>query len=476
MGFHISLAGRKDLCGEIYRQIRQAIVDGRFAPGDRLLPSRQLARELGVSRSTVTLAYERLAGEGFARARTSAGTFVATWRAGARRAAPRQQPADTLRPRPAWDAIELCSAFDRPAEFDFRTGMPDTTLFPHDTWRRLVARSLRHGRVAHCGYGHPAGRDDLREAIARHVGYARGVRATAQDVIVTNGTQQALDIVARALLAPGDDVAVEDPGYCLPAQLFASLGLRVTGVPVDEQGLVVDALPHGTRAVYVTPSHQYPLGIAMSLPRRQALLEWAAHNRAAVIEDDYDSEFRFGGQPLEPLHLLDTAGVVIYVGSFSKTLLPGLRLGFVVAPRSVRAALHKAKYLSDWRSPELAQAALARFIEQGDLARHVRRAGAVYRRRHELLSRCIERHLGEHLELLESATGLHLAALARNASTDRIAVACSKAAQSGVAVQRLSGFAVTRPQRAGIVLGYGAIAAERIEDGMQLLRTCFDGC
>jgi GntR family transcriptional regulator/MocR family aminotransferase len=336
-----------------------------------------------------------------------------------------------------------------------------------------VASALRASETTPGFYDPPAGRHDLRLAIARHIGISRGISTTADDIIVTNGTQQALDILARVLLAPGEGIAVEDPGYGPPRQLFKTLGLRVGGVEVDHQGLVVDALPRGIRAVYVTPSHQYPLSVTMTLGRRQALLAWAERNNAAIIEDDYDSEFRFGGRPLEPLQTLDTQGRVIYVGSFSKTMLPTLRLGFLVAPPSLRDALHKAKFVSDWHSSTLAQAALARFIDEGSFARHVRRVTATYRERHRILAEAINRDLAGHLELIPSTTGLHLTALARKMSADQIVEIAGRARDRGVAIQVLSRFAASAVARSGIMLGYGAIPTARIEEGVHLLRACF---
>ena len=191
-----------------------------------------------------------------------------------------------------------------------------------------MTRALRSSATTAGAYEHPAGRRDLRAAIVRHIGISRGVEASADDIIITNGTQQALDLLARVLLAPGDAIAVENPGYAPPKQTFKTLGIRMIGVPVDREGLVVDALPRDVRAVYVTPSHQYPLSVTLTLPRRQALLAWAERNNAAIIEDDYDSEFRFEERPLEPLQTLDPKGRVVYVGSFSKTMLPTLRFGF----------------------------------------------------------------------------------------------------------------------------------------------------
>jgi GntR family transcriptional regulator/MocR family aminotransferase len=339
MEFHVSLVGRKDLSGEIYRQLRKAVVDGRLRPGDSLPPTRDLARGLGVSRTTVTVAYDRLTGEGFVTGRVGSGTFVSEHVAQAALQPLRKRSEGALRPRAVWSSIRVATPFDRPADFDFRSGIPDAGLFPHETWRRLTARELRAGAPSSAVYAHPAGHRGLREAIARHIGISRGVQASPDDITITNGTQQALDVVTRVLLSPGDRVAVEDPGYGVPRRLFTSLGARVHGVPVDRQGLVVDALPRRTRLAYVTPSHQYPLGVRLSLPRRWALLRWAEEQDAAVIEDDYHSEFRFHGRPIEPLQTLDTRGRVIYVGSFSKTMLPTLRLGFVVPPPSLREAV-----------------------------------------------------------------------------------------------------------------------------------------
>jgi GntR family transcriptional regulator/MocR family aminotransferase len=470
---HVSLVGRKDLSGEIYRQVRGAILDRRLRPGDPLPPSRELARELAVARGTVTVAYDRLAAEGFVAFRQGAGTFVSELVAPAGREKTGRGSTSPLQPRPVWEAMTPPTTFE-PARFDFRSGLCDPALFPHTAWRRSVTWALRSGETTAGVYEHPAGHRDLRVAIARHIGISRGVEASADDVVITNGTQQALDVVARVLLAPGDAIAVEDPSYGPPRKLFNGLGLRVTGVPVDPQGLIVEALPRGVRAVYVTPSHQFPLSVTMSLPRRQALLAWAERNDAAIIEDDYDSEFRFGGRPLEPLQTLDATGRVVYVGSFSKSMLPTLRLGFLVTPPSLRDALHKAKYATDWHTSRPMQAALARFIGDGAFARHIRRATAVYRERHEVITDALSRDFADLLELVPSTTGLHLTALARSASADRIAAVVRRAGERGVAVQMLSVFAVTGNPIAGLMLGYGAIPTAEIEEGLRLLRACFD--
>jgi GntR family transcriptional regulator/MocR family aminotransferase len=472
VAMHVSLVGRRDLKGEIYRQLRAAIRSGQLRPGEYLSPSRQLAQALAVSRSTVVAAYDRLAAEGFLGSRPGAGTFVSGELVRAQRGA-KMRSEDALRPRAIWESIGMPTVFDRAARFDFRTGVPDAALFPHKTWRRLVARALRSAEQAEKCYQHPAGQLCLRAAIAHHIGFSRGIEASADDIVITCGTQQALDMLARVLLAPGDRIAVEDPGYLPPRQLFRSLGVSVTGVPVDRDGLVVEALPDRVRAVYVTPSHQYPLGVTLSLPRRRALLAWAERNDAAIIEDDYDSEFRFGDRPLEPLKTLDSRGRVIYLGSFSKTLLPTLRIGFLVSPRSLRSAMHKATFVSHWHAPTVAQTALAHLIDNGDFARHIRRAARVYRKRHEMVVAAVKHDFTDHLEIIPSATGLHVAARARRASAEQIDAVVCRAAQAEVAVQRLSSFAGGGIAGAGMVLGFGAIPLEQIQEGLRRLRQAF---
>jgi GntR family transcriptional regulator / MocR family aminotransferase len=469
--FHVSLVGRRNLADEIYRQLRGAIVDGPLQPGDPLPPTRDLAQRLSVSRTTVTVAYERLNGEGFVTSRVGAGTFVS----GEVPASPgaTRRSAGALRPRAMWDRVRTSNAFTARADYEFRTGLPDATRFPFETWRRLMARELQPSVVGRGYYGDPAGHPALCEAIARHVGTSRGVTVAADDVTVTNGTQQALDLVARVLLAPGDRVAVEDPGYPPPRRLFESLGLDVKGVPVDGQGLMVDALPRGARLVYVTPSHQYPLGTPMSLPLRIALLAWAERNDAAIVEDDYDSEFRYVGRPIEPLQTLDTSGRVIYVGSFSKTMLPTLRVGFVATPSSLSPALRAAKFVTDWHTSLPTQGALARFVDEGSLARHIRKMRSVYQVRHEIIVQALGRDLADDLTIIPSVAGLHISATANTASPAEISAVVERALAAGVAVQPLSRFRVDQPARSGLAIGYGAIEAEHIEEGLRRLHAAF---
>jgi GntR family transcriptional regulator / MocR family aminotransferase len=477
VALHVSLVGRNDLTGEIYRQLRAAIREGRLRPGDRLPPSRELAGSLDVARMTVTVAYERLAGEGYLTARVGAGTFVAAKFLPVAVRVGRRATAGGLRHRRIWDELSAAPAlsqptFGRTARFDFRSGAVDASLFPSDIWRRLLRRELRAETIGSGTYGAPAGHAGLRAAIVRQLALSRGVQSSAGDVTVTNGTQQALDLVARVLLEPGDRVAVESPGYAPARLLFASLGLRIEGVPVDAEGVVVDAIPTDARLVYVTPSHQYPLGVAMSLQRRIALSDWANRHKAAIIEDDYDSEFRFRDRPIEPLRTLNAAQVV-YVGSFSKTTLPTLRLGFVLTPPSLTAAVRAAKFVADWHAPLPLQSAMARFLDDGHFARHVRRMRAVYQARHELLTNILARDFPE-FRVIPTVAGLHVSAVT-DLSERRLDDTVARASKAGVAVQALSRFRVSRETiPKGLVFGYGAISVDRIEEGLKLVRRCFE--
>jgi GntR family transcriptional regulator / MocR family aminotransferase len=475
MELHLTLDGRRGLSDQLYQKLRAAILEGRLRPGDCLPPTRELAARLDVSRNTVSIAYARLMSEGFLTGRMGSGTFVDE---SAARATPAQRAprgAD-LRPGAAWESIPV-PARARPSPepaYDFRVGMPDARLFPYTTWRRLVARELYPDRMRSARSGDPFGEVELREAIVRHLGVSRSVKAGAEDVVVTSGAQQALDLIARVLVEPGACVAIEDPGYPMARVVFHAQRARIAPVPVDAEGLVVDALPEAARLIYVTPSHQLPLGMPMSLARRLKLLAWAERRKAVVVEDDYDSEYRFGGRALDPLQSLDRNGLVLYVGSFSKVLLPALRLGYVVAPPSLRPALGAAKMVADWYSPLATQAALARFIEEGLLARHVRSARREYEKRRERLEAALARHLAAWLEPVPAAAGLHMSALFSDPGIDAQEVA-RRARDADVAVEALSIYSMSKAPPSGLALGYGAIAASQIDEGMRRLSACLEG-
>ena len=466
----VSLVGRRHLTLEIHRQLRTAILDGRLRAGDRLPATRELAERLAVARTTVMAVYDRLMSEGFTESHVGRGTFVA----GDLRPRPRAStPSGVLQARGIWESIPEPAALRRSFEFDFRTGVPDVRSFPFDTWRRLLAREWHRATIGRGSYGEPAGDPGLRDAIAEHVSVSRGVRAARSNVIVTSGTQQALDVVARVLLAPGDLVAVEDPGYGPARHLFRSLGLQLVGVPVDDAGMRVQEIPEGARLVLVTPSHQYPLGMAMSLRRRLALLAWAEDHGAAIVEDDYDSEFRLSGRPVEPLQMLDDSGRVIYIGTFSKSMLPTLRLGFAIVPDSIRSAMEAAKFVADWHAPVATQRALANFIREGGFARHVRRMRTVYRERHERITAILRRDFADELQVVRATAGVHLAAVSTRQSVAEIVEVIRRSATAGVGLQGTASMAVNHDPVPGLLFGYGGIATEHIPEGLARLRAAF---
>jgi len=328
-----------------------------------------------------------------------------------------------------------------------------------------------HLSKASTGYGDPAGHPALRAAIARHIWLSRGMEVDPEGVTITNGTQQALDLITKILIERGDRVAVEDPGYPPAWRLFRAVGARVEPIPLDAEGLTVSALPSDTRLVYVTPSHQFPVGMAMSLERRLALLEWAQEANAVIVEDDYDGEFRFGDRPFEPLRAMDVTGRVIYVGSFSKSTLPSLRIGFLVSPASLTLAIHAAKYLSDWHTMWAVQGALADFIEEGWYARHVRRMRKEYETRHRAVIRGLDTHFQGHMKVAPSTVGLHICSVATDLSPGDLSSAVTRAIDVGV--DELARYSIG-PSVAGLLFGYGAIGADRIDEGLRRLRRSFD--
>ena len=460
----VDLDNRGQRTTAVYRALLDAVRSGRLEPGEQLPATRALATDLGVSRTTVATAYDRLVAEGILTARVGAGTFVAD---AARPVRPPRRGTD-LAPRPGWSLTPHPTSGSRPKPaHDFRVGIPDARLFPFDTWRRLVTAELRVGAHDLGTYADPAGHLPLREAIARQLALSRGVTAVADEVLVTYGTQQALDVVTRVLVSPGDVVAVEEPGYPLARDVFASYGARVVPVRVDGEGLVVEDLPPSTRLVFTTPSHQFPYGPPLSLDRRRALLDFAGRHRCAVIEDDYDSEFRFTERPMETLHSMDDAGRVLYLGSFSKSLVPGLRVGYLVAPEPLQAALRAALQLSVGYVAVPEQAALARFLSDGLFARHLRKARAAYGERRALVLEAVHGPLSDHLELVPCQAGLHVTTTLRDLRVDDTEVV-RRAAEQGLVIEALSSYTVAGAPR-GIVMGYGAADTASITPGLARL-------
>jgi GntR family transcriptional regulator/MocR family aminotransferase len=474
LDIHITLHGRRDLTGQIYGQLRAGIIEGRLAANARLPSTRDLAAQLGVSRKTTLEVFDRLIAEGFLRTRAGDGTFVADGLA--RLPGARPDPA-SARARAAgiWRAMPERMAMPMPPagvtlDCDFKGGVTDKTLFPFDAWRRCLNQALRTQARAGGGvasYRDPAGEQELRLGIARYLGFSRAVACNWQDVIVTQGAQQALDLLARVVIQPGDVVAVEEPGYPPARALFAALGARIAHVPVDGEGIVVGRLPRNARLVYVTPSHQFPLGMPMSLDRRVELLEWASKRGAVIVEDDYDGEFRFEGRPVESLKSLDRAGLVAYVGTFSKTLFPDLRIGYAVPPATLREPLWNAKQIADCHSCMLTQTALGAFMLDGEYAKHLRRMHRAYAQRRTALLDHLTGDLAPLFEPLPAMAGIHLVARLRDGWQEERVVAAAR--EASVGLYGIRPFYAGQAREQGMLFGYGGTSVETIERGMARL-------
>ena len=447
----------------LFDQFRSAILSGRLAAGDRLPTSRELAVELGIARSTIATVYTRLVGEGYAEGRIGDGTFVADYHQPTRRSATAATPVHAVRiARPAPHGEQSLATPDGGWRADLRTGRPDPSLFPTTEWRRCVTASLDRPPP---GDGHYAGLPELRHAIAVWIArVAGGVQAVADTVLITAGAQGAFDLCARTLIGQGDVVAVEDPGYEPARRAFPSWR-ELAAVPVDQRGIQVDHIPRNARAIVVTPSHQAPSGSVLSASRRRQLLDLANANDAVVIEDDYDTEFRYVDRPLEPLHRLDGRGLVVYVGSFSKTLSPSLRLGFLVAQPAIIAELTRARHVIDTQPPHLTQAALATFIGTGAYERHLRRCHRVYRTRREHLIDLLDRLVDEQVLTAfdRCNAGLHTTVQLRHDKDTGLVAERLRAA--GIAVTTTAASRLTDGP-IDLVVGFG------VADGPQLSVAC----
>ncbi|MBI6567443.1 PLP-dependent aminotransferase family protein [Pseudomonas synxantha] len=470
MELHLVITGRKDLAAQLYQQLREAIATGRLSAGAQLPPSRLLAEQLGISRKTVSDTYATLTYEGLLVGKIGRGTFVNAWAPQPDRV---QSATDLACAANLSKWAALPSPMRHPTDddilrYEFIGGATTRNQFPQEEWRRCTQHALR--RIAqHSGfYSQPEGLPALRSAIAGHIAFSRGVKCLDHDIVVTNGAQQALDLIARVVLEPGSIVAMEDPGYSPARQLFMAMGASVASVPVDDQGIRVKDIPEGTRLIYVTPSHQFPLGMPMSQPRREALLERAIELGAIIIEDDYDSEFRYAGRPTDSLQSMDTRGVVAYVGTFSKTLLPQLRLGYAVLPPAIYAAVLKAKQLTDQHCSTLPQWALAKFISEGYLLKHIRRCHSVYAGRRERILQRLAGDLSPWFEAVPTVAGFHMAALCK-VPVD-ITLLIEMARQAGVGLYPLDVFYHDAPARPGLIIGFGAIETLDIDPALDKVR------
>ncbi len=450
--------------------LREAILGGRLNPGERLPPTRSLALQLSVSRGTVVEAYEELVSQGYCAARVGAGTFI-TVTAPTRGLSPAVPPAQLS----AWGA-RLPSpppetVAEEPIRFDFRAGL-DRDTFPAAALGRALRRAAER-LGGEYGTGAPAGSPRLRAALAAYLARARAVRTDPSQVIVVSGTQQGLDLAARLLLDPGDTVVVEDPGYPRALEVFRALGARLLPAPVDRDGLVVSMLPPGgARMVYVTPSHQYPTGAVLSPERRLALLSWAAEHDAWVVEDDYDSEFRYSGPPLPSLQGLDRSGRCLYLGSLSKTLHPALRAGYLVVPPALAAAAVAGKSTLDQATTPVVQEALADLFEAGEIERHLQRAARGYRARRARMLTAFAARLPADVHVWPVTGGLH-AFLEIPAAAPAALQARLRA--HGIAVIDAADYYQSPPDGTALVVWFSRITPDRIEPGVAALAAAIRG-
>jgi GntR family transcriptional regulator / MocR family aminotransferase len=456
---------------QIYEFWRDGILSGRFAGGERVPSTREVASALDLARGTVTQAYEQLFSEGYLQTVRGSGTFVC-----------RQLPESLLRPqtaadRSAYSTISVrLSNFGRrlqhdhhshrrqPGHIDLSQWGPDLNLFPLEEWRRLYVRNLRKLGSDALDYAeHPQGYEPLRQEIAKYAARSRAVSCTPDQVIVVNGSQQGLDLCARLLLEPGDEVVVENPGYQGAWGAFGSAGAVLRAVPVDEEGLTCGGLGTTAKLVYVTPSHQFPTGVALSLRRRLELIRWAREHNSILIEDDYDSEYRYSGAPMPAMQGLAGGAPIIYCGTFSKVMFPALRIGYLIVPPNLVAVFRRAKWLADRHVPLHSQAALHQFMAEGILERHIRRMRQTYGLRRAALIESLETHFGSKACVLGEAAGMH--AYVRIADGDLL----SRAKRNKVQLREAREYFIGDAPDDTFLLGFSMLSERSIREGMRRL-------
>jgi len=469
--------GSMSLYRQVYEGYRKAIVDGSLRTGQRVPSTRVLALELGISRMPVLNAYAQLSAEGYFESRVGSGTVVS------RSLPPRMSKAE---PTPArsknlnqerrrvskrclklWNARGFFAS-RRSGPFNVQIGFD---CFPLALWNGLVTRHARNAQAKSLDYGDPMGLEQLRERIAEYLRTVRGVRCDAQQIMIVSGSQQGLEIATRVLLDPGDQVWMEEPGYRFARSVFASAGCQIVPVRVDAEGLNVAAGAKkfgGARAVLVTPSHQYPLGVTMSASRRLQLLDWAESNGSWIVEDDYDSEYRYEGMPVTSLQGLDRNSRVVYIGTFSKVLFPSLRLGYVVVPEDLVERFLAARFALDMGPPTFHQAVLADFIGEGHFARHIRRMRAVYAERRNVLIENLRQHFGAAAEMTGTEAGMHLTAVLKGISDQELG---ARAARDSLWLVPLSSFYLGNAAQQGFILGFGSTSIHQIPAAVQRLWT-----
>jgi len=500
--------GSRDSSQSLYRQLKAAILDGRLAAGTRLPPTRKSAAFFGTSRNTAVEVYERLLNEGYVVSRHGSGTYVAdkvpeapsratlpvtrgargvNQRPSGLRSRVRDESLPTPRLNSFWVSPEVTAAMgfwreervqpvtrSHTAAVDFRPALIDSRLFPFDIFRRVSAQQLRGLEKKPATFKSAQGNQGnyrLREAITQHIALTRAVVCLAEDVLVTSGAQQAFDLLARALVIPGETVvAVEDPGYPPMRVAFAAAGAKLVPVGVDAEGLMVEQLPPDVNVICVCPSHQFPFGATLSASRRQALIAFARSRGAVIVEDDYDGEFRYDGASLQALRSADAADVVFYVGTFSKCMLPALRLGFLVAPEWAMRTLISVKNCIDWHCSTPVQLGVAGFIAQGHLARHVRKMRQVYRQRRDALLTALAREVGQWLEPVPSCYGMHVAATVRHSANLDLELVAETLQSHNVKIHTVARYYLNQQGKPGLIFGCGVVGLPEIAQGIGALR------
>jgi GntR family transcriptional regulator / MocR family aminotransferase len=476
-------ASKRSLRRQLYEELRGAILCGRLSAGCRLPSTRALADSLGISRTTVTECYEDLVSEGYLHAKIGSGTFVCDYlpeqllkvaaSTKSESVAKQTRPSARLSAygrrvleMPSFDGVE------REASINFTHWRPAFDHLPLRLWRRLIARHTHAAEPKNFDYSEDAlGHGPLREAIARYVARSRAVSCEASQIFICAGAQGAMDLITRVLVDPQDEIAIEDPGYLGARNIFAAQGARLLPVPVDKFGIDVAELKSKstakTRFVYVSPSHQFPSGVLLSLSRRFDLLKWANEQNAFVIEDDYDSEYRYRGRPVPALQGLDQNERVIYVGTFSKVLFPSLRLGYMVVPQSLVEGMRRAKRLTDRQSPLIEQCALTDFINEGHLERHIRRMRTLYGKRRQALVEALSVHLSGRASIVGDDAGMHVMVRLKTALTDSELIV--RAAKRGVELNSARPYYLQAKYDGEFIFGYSNLTERQIITGVKKL-------
>lgn len=474
--FAITLNRDQPLQRQLYQEIRQAILGGRLLPKQRIPSTRALAQSLGISRTTVTLCYEQLLSEGYLETVVGSGTYVCSQipdhllqsDVGISAAQQAVVPLRLSAYGAALESADISRSTEIDVPFSFRYGRPALDQFPLKVWRKLLSR--RCAAADWLDYAvDPLGYYPLREQIAQYLARARAVQCTPEQVVITNGSQQALALILRLLIDPGDAIAMEEPGYLSARRLFETQGAKLIPIPVDDEGVRVSDLPdqETIKLVHVTPSHQFPTGAILSLPRRLALLAWVQEQGALIVEDDYDSEYRYGDRPIPALQGLDQSSSVLYIGTFSKVLSPSLRIGYLVLPQRLVALFGKAKWLCDRQQPLLEQQVLMDFIQGGHLEQHIRRMRSLYDQRRQAIVSALKCHFGDRAIIMGEQAGIHVMVQFQTSLSEQTVV--ERAAQVGVCLICAQNHYLD-PQKTGeFIFGYAELTVENIEQGIHRL-------